>query len=109
MQKTAKAFCARVHQTWPAVAKNTNRLFNEVLQKFEMERFRNRLSFPDMETLVLKGALHFCAWEQLDCRAIRDIDQRASADTGGYGPVRRLLVLAHIDHDQESKQISVFM
>ena len=54
---------ASVHQRLLAKAKASSRLFNELLQRFAIERFIYRLSrSPQAGRFVLKGALMLAAW-----------------------------------------------
>ncbi|MEN4041372.1 MAG: nucleotidyl transferase AbiEii/AbiGii toxin family protein [Anaerolineaceae bacterium] len=53
----------------------TNRLFNEILQYFAIERFLYRISRSNYsDKFILKGALMFLAWGASIYRPTRDID-----------------------------------
>jgi Nucleotidyl transferase AbiEii toxin, Type IV TA system len=66
---------ASVHQLLLNKARQTNRLFNELLQYYVMERFLYRLSkSPHVTKFVLKGALMFTAWKLEAYRPTMDID-----------------------------------
>jgi predicted nucleotidyltransferase component of viral defense system len=64
-----------VHQRLLNHARATGRPFNEVLQRFALERFLYRLGHsPYARRFVLKGALMLTAWQVPYPRPTRDID-----------------------------------
>lgn len=64
-----------VHQRLLNHARATERPFNEVLQRFALERFLYRLGHsPYAHRFVLKGALMLTAWRIPSPRPTRDID-----------------------------------
>jgi hypothetical protein len=66
---------ASVHQHLLAKAKASSRPFNELLQRFAIERFIYRLSrSPQADRFVLKGALMLAAWCGSGSRPTMDID-----------------------------------
>lgn len=66
---------ASVHQRLLNHARATERPFNEVLQRFALERFLYRLGHsPYARRFVLKGALMLTAWQIPSARPTRDID-----------------------------------
>lgn len=66
---------ASVHQRLLNHARATGRPFNEVLQRFALERFLYRLGHsPYVRRFVLKGALMLTAWQVPYPRPTRDID-----------------------------------
>lgn len=66
---------ASVHQRLLAMAKASSRPFNELLQRFAIERFIYRLSkSPQANRFVLKGALMLAAWCGAGSRPTMDID-----------------------------------
>jgi hypothetical protein len=66
---------ASVHQRLLNHARATDRPFNEVLQRFALERFLYRLGCsPHASRFVLKGALMLTAWQIPAPRPTRDID-----------------------------------
>jgi len=66
---------ASVHQRLLNHARATGRPFNEVLQRFALERFLYRLGrSPYAPRFVLKGALMLTAWQIPSPRPTRDID-----------------------------------
>jgi predicted nucleotidyltransferase component of viral defense system len=66
---------ASVHQRLLNHARATGRPFNEVLQRFALERFLYRLGHsPYARRFVLKGALMLTAWQVPYPRPTRDID-----------------------------------
>jgi predicted nucleotidyltransferase component of viral defense system len=66
---------ASVHQRLLNHARATGRPFNEVLQRFALERFLYRLGHsPYTRRFVLKGALMLRAWQVPYARPTRDID-----------------------------------
>jgi len=68
-------FAASVHQRLLNHARATGRPFNEVLQRFALERFLYRLGHsPYARRFVLKGALMLTAWQIPSPRPTRDID-----------------------------------
>jgi predicted nucleotidyltransferase component of viral defense system len=78
---TKKNVAASVHQRLLNISRETDRLFNEVLQYFAMERLLYRLSIsPFKDSFVLKGALLLRVWDVPDSRATRDIDFLAHVD-----------------------------
>jgi len=76
-----KNVSASVQQRLLALARDTGKPFNEVLQYFAMERLLHRLSCSShADSFVLKGALLFRVWDIPDSRATRDIDFLAFVD-----------------------------
>ncbi len=66
---------ASVHQRLLNNARATGRPFNEVLQRFALERFLYRMGrSPYVRRFVLKGALMLTAWRVPFARPTRDID-----------------------------------
>ncbi len=66
---------ASVHQRLLNRARAENRPFNELLQRFAMERFLYRLGQSAYRSgFVLKGAMMLSAWQVLSARPTRDID-----------------------------------
>jgi hypothetical protein len=66
---------ASVHQRLLDKAKASSRPFNELLQRFAIERFIYRLSrSPQADRFVLKGALMLAAWCGASSRPTMDID-----------------------------------
>jgi len=66
---------ASVHQRLLAKARASSRPFNELLQRFAIERFIYRLSrSPQADRFVLKGALMLAAWCGYGSRPTMDID-----------------------------------
>ncbi len=66
---------ASVHQRLLNNAQTTGRPFNEVLQRFALERFLYRVGHsPYMRRFVLKGAPMLAAWQVPFARPTRDID-----------------------------------
>jgi hypothetical protein len=66
---------ASVHQRLLNYARATDRPFNEMLQRFALERFLYRLGrSPYARRFVLKGALMLTAWQIPSPRPTRDID-----------------------------------
>ncbi len=66
---------ASVHQRLLNLARSSHRPFNELLQRFAIERFLYRLSrSPHAHFFVLKGALMFVLWRDADSRPTLDID-----------------------------------
>lgn len=64
-----------VHQRLLNHARATERPFNEILQRFALERFLYRLGHsPYAHRFVLKGALMLTAWQIPSPRPTRDID-----------------------------------
>lgn len=75
MASKIKNTAASVHQRLLNKAKESSRLFNELLQHFAIERFIYRLSrSPHADKFVLKGALMFSAWSTSKSRPTMDID-----------------------------------
>ncbi|HNS51804.1 MAG TPA: nucleotidyl transferase AbiEii/AbiGii toxin family protein [Anaerolineae bacterium] len=66
---------ASVHQRLLNNARATERPFNEVLQRFALERFLYRVGHsPFSRRFVLKGAMMLTAWRVPSARPTRDID-----------------------------------
>lgn len=66
---------ASIHQRLLNNARATERPFNEVLQRFALERFLYRVGrSPYARRLVLKGAMMLTAWRVPSARPTRDID-----------------------------------
>lgn len=66
---------ASVHQRLLDMARASSRPFNELLQRYAMERFIYRLSrSPESDRFILKGALMFPAWRGDATRPTMDID-----------------------------------
>lgn len=66
---------ASVHQRLLNHARATGRPFNDILQRFALERFLYRMGrSPYASQFVLKGALMLTAWQVPDPRPTRDID-----------------------------------
>jgi predicted nucleotidyltransferase component of viral defense system len=66
---------ASVHQRLLNLARETGRPFNDLLQRFAMERFLYRLSASDYaDRFVLKGALMLAVWHLSQLRPTLDID-----------------------------------
>ena len=66
---------ASIHQRLLNYARANDRLFNEVLQLYALERFLFRLSASVYrERFVLKGALMLTVWQSPSTRPTRDID-----------------------------------
>lgn len=75
MVRGIKNNVASVHQRLLNKAKDSNRLFNELLQHFALERFIYRLTkSPHGDRFILKGALMFSAWSGPTSRPTMDID-----------------------------------
>jgi hypothetical protein len=70
-----KNLAASVHQRLLNHARATGRPFNEVLQRFALERFLYRLGYSAYaHRFVLKGAWMLMAWQVPSPRPTRDID-----------------------------------
>jgi hypothetical protein len=77
----SKNLSASVRQRLTNKAKETNRPFQELLQKFAMERFLYRLAQSShADKFILKGALMFTAWGGPPSRPTKDIDLLARMD-----------------------------
>ena len=87
----SKDMAASVHQRLLNHARKEGVRFNDVLQRYALERWLYRLSKSEhSERFILKGALMLIAWELPVTRPTRDIDMLAwvQNDLGGI----RLLV-----------------
>ncbi len=81
MARNVKNNAASVHQRLLKKAKESSRLFNELLQYFAIERFIYRLSkSPHADKFILKGALMFAAWHAPASRPTMDIDLLGKID-----------------------------
>lgn len=75
MSRIIKNTAASVHQRLLNRARESSRPFNELLQRFAIERFIYRLSkSPRADRFVLKGALMFSVWSGPGSRPTMDID-----------------------------------
>jgi len=75
MAGNIKNISASVHERLLNMAKRTSRPFNELLQRFAIERFIYRLSkSPHADRFVLKGALMLSVWSGPISRPTMDID-----------------------------------
>jgi len=78
-KRPVKDVSASVRQRLLDKAHATNRPFNELLQRYAMERYLSRLGASEhAERFVLKGALLFTAWGSSMSRPTKDIDFLAS-------------------------------
>lgn len=75
MAGNIKNTAASVHQRLLHKAKESYRLFNELLHRFAIERFIYRISkSPHADRFILKGALMFSAWSGQGSRPTMNID-----------------------------------
>ncbi|MCK4236360.1 MAG: nucleotidyl transferase AbiEii/AbiGii toxin family protein [Candidatus Krumholzibacteria bacterium] len=75
MSRNVENIAASVHQRLLNKAKESARPFNELLQRFAIERFIYRLSkSPHANRFILKGALMFSVWNVPASRPTMDID-----------------------------------
>jgi len=75
MAKTIKNLAASVHQRLLIKARESVRPFNELMQRFAIERFIYRISKSRYaDRFCLKGALMLYAWMGPGSRPTRDID-----------------------------------
>jgi hypothetical protein len=75
MAGNIKNISASVHERLLNMAKRTSRPFNELLQRFAIERFIYRLSkSPHADRFILKGALMLSVWSGPISRPTMDID-----------------------------------
>jgi hypothetical protein len=73
--RNVKNTAASVHHRLLNKAKESSRPFNELLQRYAIERFLYRLSkTPHAGRFVLKGALMFSVWSRATSRHTMDID-----------------------------------
>ncbi len=87
----SKDIAASVHQRLLNHARNEGVRFNDVLQRYALERWLYRLSQSEhSERFILKGALMLIAWDLPVMRPTRDIDMlaRVQNDLGG---IRQLI------------------
>lgn len=74
-KQSPKNIAASVRQRLLNRSKEIHRPFNELLQRFGIERFIYRLSrTPQAEKFILKGALMLTIWESPVSRPTKDID-----------------------------------
>jgi predicted nucleotidyltransferase component of viral defense system len=87
---------ASVHQRLLNHARATGRPFNEVLQRFALERFLYRLGHsPYARRFVLKGALMLTAWHLPYPRPTRDIDLLGRMDNSVAQVVSAIEAICH--------------
>jgi hypothetical protein len=87
---------ASVHQRLLNHARATGRPFNEVLQRFALERFLYRLGHsPYARRFVLKGALMLTAWQVPYPRPTRDIDLLGRLDNSVAQVVSAIEAICH--------------
>jgi hypothetical protein len=73
--KNIKNTAASVHRRLHDKAKESSRPFNEILQRFAIERFIYRISkSPHADRFILKGALMLSVWNESGSRSTMDID-----------------------------------
>lgn len=81
MEKGPRNLAASVHDRLLALARESHRPFNELLQFFAMERFLFRMSrSKHASRFVLKGGLMLLAWRAPFSRPTKDIDVLATLD-----------------------------
>ncbi|NPV69919.1 MAG: nucleotidyl transferase AbiEii/AbiGii toxin family protein [Firmicutes bacterium] len=81
MTNDVKNMAASVHQRLLNKAKQASLPFNELLQRFAVERFLYRLSRSHhADRFILKGALMFYVWRPAASRPTKDIDVLARMD-----------------------------
>ena len=81
MTRKTRNLTASIHQRLKNKADSISRPFNELLQRFIIERFIYRLSkSPHAEKFILKGALMFAVWSGSYTRPTRDIDLLGKTD-----------------------------
>lgn len=81
MAKTIKNLAASVHQRLLIKARESARPFNELMQRFAIERFVYRISKSrHADRFFLKGALMLHAWMGPASRPTRDIDLLGEID-----------------------------
>ena len=81
MAKTIKNLAASVHQRLLIKARESARPFNELMQRFAIERFIYRISKSrHADRFFLKGALMLYAWMGPGSRSTRDIDLLGEID-----------------------------
>lgn len=77
----SKNVAASVHQRLLNYSRTEGRRFNEVLQRYALERWLYRLSVSDhADRFVLKGALMLLAWQLPVTRPTKDIDMLARTE-----------------------------
>src|SRR5690348_8407030 len=93
---------ASVRERLANLAKERSEDFEQLLVRYALERLLYRLSVSKhAENFVLKGALLFRLWFDLEQRPTRDIDFLGfgAADTESIKKVFRELVATKVDHD----------
>lgn len=74
-KRPPKNVAASVHQRLLNLSKQSDRRFNDLLQRYALERWLFRLSRSvHGERFILKGALLFVVWKMVAARPTRDID-----------------------------------
>ncbi len=87
----SKDMAASVHQRLLNHARKEGVRFNDVLQRYALERWLYRLSKSDhSERFILKGALMLTAWDLPVTRPTRDIDMLAQVQND-LGGIRQLI------------------
>jgi len=87
----SKGIAASVHQRLLNHARNEGVRFNDVFQRYALERWLYRLSKSDhSENFILKGALMLVAWDLPLTRPTRDIDMLARVQNDLDG-IRQLM------------------
>ncbi len=88
MNDPIKDMAQSVHDRLLNIARKTNRPYNEIQQRFAMERFLYRLSVsPFADQFTLKGALAFLAW---------------TGTASLYRPTMDIDLLGHTSNSQEN-------
>lgn len=97
-----KNAAASVHQRLRNLAKRGPRPFDELLQRYAIERFLYRLSAsPHVDRFVLKGALMLAVWDAPMSRPTKDIDLlgQTSNDVEALAAFFRDACLQEVDPD----------
>lgn len=102
MSAPSSNVAASVRQRLSNFAKERGEDFEQVLVRYALERLLYRLSISKhVDSFVLKGALLFRLWMDLEQRPTRDADFLGfgSADPGSLQAIFRELIAMKIDHE----------
>jgi len=100
--RNIKNLSASVHERLLNKAKQSSRPFNELLQRFVIERFLYRLSkSPHADRFILKGALMLPVWSAQGSRPTMDIDLLGRIDNSldAIAAVMREVCRAEVEPD----------
>lgn len=98
----SKNFAASVHQRLLNHARKEGVRFNDVLQRYALERWLYRLSKSDHNgQFILKGALMLVAWDLPVTRPTRDIDMLARVPNDPDGIRQLIAAVCSVESEED--------